>query len=710
MPAAIPAIIAATGTFIATESIALAVVSFALAVGSSLLAPEPPSIDTSSLQKQGLTTQFRRALAPREYVYGDVRKSGAVSFIASSGEDNKYLHIMINVADHEIEAIDEYLINDDSIPLDALDGDGNVISGTYEGKMRIRARLGSDAQTADPDLITEVSGLDSNFRARGVAQIYIRIEWDRELFPSGIPAVSCFMRGKKVLDTRDSVTRFNMNSALQAYDFLTDDTYGLGAAVADTDTTTIDATANLCDEIVDARERDYSFTGADDSTDIISMSGDILEMQRGDRVQLVSGTLGGISNGVDYYVIPYQRIDDPRIKLASTLANAIAGTADIDVTSDGSGTFRVTGEPRYHGGGVLGTDTSPRRNFQDMLSAFGGTIVKTGGNWFMRGFEYFTPTISFDENDIIDAVSIRPKFPKDERFNQIQGAYKNPVNKSAPTDYPLVRSQTYVDQDGQELKRTLDLPFTQRGNGAQRIAKIFLERSRQEIVVEAIFKLTAFTVQPADNIFLTLEKYGFENKVFEVKEWELLPIGDAQAPAWGIRLALQENAAAVYEFDSATEEQLFDPAPNTTLPSIRNVQTVTGFALDSVLIETQGGDKTFNVVASWNAPTDEFITQGGRFEIEYKRSSETDYKKFPVNDGQATETILPNLQPDIAYDIRIRAFNNLGVPSSAYSTITGFVVGSTATTTTEDWENESGTSRDGQDWENDTGASEDWEA
>ena len=231
-----------------------------------------------------------------------------------------------------------------------------------------------------------------------------------------------------------------------------------------------------------------------------------------------------------------------------------------------------------------------------MLSAFGGTIVKTGGNWFMRGFEYFTPAFSFDESDIIDAVSIRPKFPKDERFNQVQGAYKNPVNKSAPTDYPLVRSQTYVDQDSQELKRTLDLPFTQRGNGAQRIAKIFLERSRQEIIISALFKLTAFTVQPGDNVFISLDKYGFENKVFEIKEWELVPITESESPSWGIRMSLQENAAAVYEFDSATEEQLFDPAPNTTLPNIRSVQTVTGFALDSVLIETQGGDNTLSLI------------------------------------------------------------------------------------------------------------------
>ena len=69
---------------------------------------------------------------------------------------------------------------------------------------------------------------------------------------------------------------------------------------------------------------------------------------------------------------------------------------------------------------------------------------------------------------------------------------------------------------------------------------------------------------------------------------------------------------------------------------------------------------------------------------------------------------IAQLQPNITYDIRIRAFNNLNA-KSGYTTIDDFTVGSNVTTDTEDWEN-STLSRSGDDWENDTLTAEDWES
>ena len=83
------------------------------------------------------------------------------------------------------------------------------------------------------------------------------------------------------------------------------------------------------------------------------------------------------------------------------------------------------------------------------------------------------------------------------------------------------------------------------------------------------------------------------------------------------------------------------------------------------------------------------------------------YKSAGKVDGDIFEMEIAQLQPDVTYDIRIVAFNNVRA-KSAYSTINNFTVGSTVTTDTEDWENET-LSRTGDDWENDTLSSEDWE-
>ena len=58
------------------------------------------------------------------------------------------------------------------------------------------------------------------------------------------------IRGKKVLDVRDSSTVYSKNPALILYDYLTDTKLGLGVATSNMDSTSFTTMANLCDENV----------------------------------------------------------------------------------------------------------------------------------------------------------------------------------------------------------------------------------------------------------------------------------------------------------------------------------------------------------------------------------------------------------------------------------------------------------------------------
>ena len=90
----------------------------------------------------------------------------------------------------------------------------------------------------------------SDHKLSGIAYLYIRLKFDRNVFTSGIPNFSALIRGKKVTDSRDSSTGWSSNPALCVRDYLMDTTFGLGATAAEVDDTSFNAAANICDESV----------------------------------------------------------------------------------------------------------------------------------------------------------------------------------------------------------------------------------------------------------------------------------------------------------------------------------------------------------------------------------------------------------------------------------------------------------------------------
>ena len=54
-----------------------------------------PKIDFSSFGSQGTLVNARNAAAPVDFVYGQVRKGGTVSYYESTGDENRFLHQII---------------------------------------------------------------------------------------------------------------------------------------------------------------------------------------------------------------------------------------------------------------------------------------------------------------------------------------------------------------------------------------------------------------------------------------------------------------------------------------------------------------------------------------------------------------------------------------------------------------------------------------
>jgi hypothetical protein len=226
-------------------------VTAASMAASKLLAPKPPSFADSSLSQR--SQMVRSPIAARTIVYGRCRASGTVVYMSTTGSKNEYLHIVIALAGHEIQEIEEVYFNDDLVPLVS-----NTPTGFYNGVARVNKHLGESYQTADTDLINDTASLTdgkwtSDHKLSGIAYLYVRLTWDTEKFPSGIPNISAVIKGKKVLDTRTSTTAYSANPALCLRDYLTDSALGMGMDATEIDVTAINAAANICDEDVEVK-------------------------------------------------------------------------------------------------------------------------------------------------------------------------------------------------------------------------------------------------------------------------------------------------------------------------------------------------------------------------------------------------------------------------------------------------------------------------
>ena len=639
-------------------------ITSALSFARSALTRRPDSQAGSfaSLRTNGSTQQFRQPVTERKIVYGEVRTSGAILY-AGVTDDNRYLHMVIEMASHEVEDIGEIYINSDSVPPDALDADGMMTTGRYADHIRFRKHLGSDDQLADPDLIAGVPEWTDAHRLRGIAYIYVRMEWNRDIYVSGIPNISAWVRGKKCLDPRDDVEKYTANIALQSNDYLTNDFYGLNAENVNQDE--VIGAANTCDEIVEVTNVDYPFDAVVASTDLITMDSFTLELQTGDVVQLTSGVVGGLVTGVDYYVITYQHRENPRIRLAASLEDAFANIY-VDLTSGDSGILTKVAEPRYHGGGVLQMSAPRGQNLQDILSGMDGVAVHAGGAWRLLAGEYQIPTLGFNEGDLVGSIKIDTKVSGRDRFNRVQGIFISPMNNGNPSDYPVVKNDFYQLQDGKEIQKTLDLAFTQRSSTAQRIAKLRMERTRQEITFTASMNLKAFKLKVGDNFFMSFDKYGWNNKIFEVINWSLV----SQEGAATVEMVCRENAAEVYDWN-AGEETMVDLAPNTSLPNPFDVAPPTGLATRPIEIQTAAGDFVYEFELSWTPPNDLFVTNGGHYKVQFKRSVDEDWSTSFRAEDDDVNILVKQVQPATNYDVRIQAVNYLGARSQ-FQQLLGF--------------------------------------
>jgi hypothetical protein len=660
------------GLTVAQTAILSFVANVALGFVAQALSPKPkiPNLSSFAAKSRDRVQQFRQPITLWKSVYGEVRISGPLTFVETT-KSNKFIHMVITLAAHEVQAIEDVFLDDAVITSDQLDSNGLVTSGKYANKVRIQKDLGGGTGQPFPSLASATTSWTDDHRQTGRAKIYVRMEYDKDIFPKS-PNFSAWVKGKKVADPRNSSTvAWTTNPALIIRDYLTTSTTaaGAGATTIEINDTFTNAAANTSDEIVSTVSIIASVTSANASTNVMTLVGSTSRFFTGDRMEVstVGGAVPtGLVAGSVYYAIPTQRHTSTKLQFASTYANAITGTA-VAISDAGTAPFSVkkTGEPRYTLNGVFEADEQPSRIITEMLTALGGRAVYASGAWRVLAGVYAAPSLAVDEDDFIAPIQVQTKQSRSARFNAVKGIYVSVLNLDQPSDYPPITNSTYETEDnGERIFRELDLPHTNRPHMAQRLAKIELERHRQQITATSTLSLKGIQIQAGDTVSVTNSRFGWSAKVFEVTEWKLAAVGDP--PAIGCDVSLREIASDVFDWNSGLET-LVDPAPNTELLDIYTVGAPENLVITETLYDTRGsaGVKT-QVKLAWTAPSDVTLSA---YLVEKQQTQDKDgnavtesYTEIAAITDTSTEVVLIDVEPGI-YNYRVRAVSIWGVRS-----------------------------------------------
>lgn len=658
MPAVVAAVSAAaawygTAGVVAQFAVRIAA-GFLISAATTRLLSKPPQPTTVELAK-GRQDSLRQAMAVRRTIYGETLTGGTVVYVETGngggGSTNKFLSVLTARAAHEIGGYEEHWFGDERLTVSS-----NAVGGRFADRAWVYTHLGASDQAADATMLAYTAGgWTSAHRLRGVAYEHFLLKWSNEADPSknvwsdfNISEIRARIRGKLVTDTRDTTPRYSCNPALLIRDYMVSK---LGISTAEMNDTTISAAANVCDEQVSLTNTTQTFT-ASASTDLLTLTAKLENLRRGNvvRVSNSGGALPtGLSAATDYYIIPVGALT---YKLATTFANSMSGTA-IDLTGDGSGvqTLTLRSEPRYTAHGIVDDSDQPSDVLAKLCSAMAGVVVFSGGMFEVHAGAAGTSVMTLDEDDLRGPIEITARRSRQDIFNSVKATYIDPDQGHQPVTAPVVTNATYVSNDNSAtITTTLDLPFCDSAPRAQRLAKIELERCRQQIAVTFPAKFLAVKLKAWDIVSITYARAGWTAKEFRVVSWALNSDG-------GVDLALAEEASSIWTWSA--EETSVDPAPDTNLPNARSVTAPpVPITVTEELRATATGTATTVLSASISASTDQFTA---RYRWRYKRTADTDYIALP---SSGTKVEISGVEDETPYTIEVAAENWLGVVSS----------------------------------------------
>jgi len=560
----------------------------------------------------------RQTAAPRQIVYGECRVAGIIVYMSTTNNGHD-LNQVIAWAGHQVQSIDTIYIDGRAIHIPANGGQDN--GNTYYDDSNNQYSFGSGVTawnslgpvpgTYFSDLGSRDGNWDNSCTLDGIAASYVRTSYNPNLF-SGLPGIKANIHGKcDIYDPRTSTYGYTNNAALVIADFLCNPDFGLGCNYAtEIDQAQLIAAANLCDE----------------------------------QVALAAG-----------------------------------GT-----------------ESRYTINGFFDTNSTPGDVLDAMLASCEGRISYSGGTWKIYPAAWYGSGLTFDANDLIGPVKWVPRRKYRDVVNAVRATYISPKYPYAvvgysqdhkdpniwsgqwqPTDIPeyaqdalhgYVSDANLANDGNVKLYATRSYRFVTSVAMAQRLAKIYLLRNRQEGSGTLQMSLAAYQCIAQDVIQVSFPALGWISKYLEVQSLRFVPKSDPhnqEAPSLYVEMDVSETDPSVYLWSTAEERGVL----NTTSPAIYNAMQVnppTNLTLES------GSDSAVNgadgiviprIHVSWIEPDDPFVLSGGSVELQWQKQGDSGWHSAGYFDANVTDYFLTGVVCGQQYNVQMRAVRSNGATS-----------------------------------------------
>jgi hypothetical protein len=595
------------------------------------------------------------AQAARSRVYGRVRNVDGVLFKQTHGANSEFYTLVIALAGHQVDAIEEIWFDDKPVTLDLA---GNVTSAPYSLTTRESLTVTMPVSSGSGSVVlpgvpvagtTPVAVFTTNPGSDSATDITLAGSLTGTTFSvSGAP-IDGDWRVQFQLETTSSKARVRAYTGAPGQNLYPDLQPLVGSAVQ-----TSDRFEGIACLLVTLQFDQDAFPGGVPSISAVMRGARVFDP----RTSTTAWTENPALIARDWALYAYgggcvtAELNEPAFAAA---ANACDVSTTFALPSGGPVVL-----PLYQCGIVIPLDSNPDEALSEICEAMAGQWGWAGGRLSVRAGAYRAPVASITEDWVTsaEAIQVTPGATTADAVNIMRPTYADAAQGWVQTPGPEVRADSYVAADGRDLPTELQLGGVTRAVHAQHVCGVLLREAREGLTLTLPCNLRAYSLELFDVVSVTLPRFGWAGKLFEVMGWRFSLTG-------GVLLTLRETAAAIYTPDAVFD--LLNTSPNTGLPRPAAPPAIAGLAATSGGVAQVDGSSMARIRVTWDAVASEAVRQSGSIEVQVAEV----YGGLPTGDWP---TIAPLAGRAVAADvfgqrigrlvaIRARAVNTLGMRS-----------------------------------------------
>jgi hypothetical protein len=176
---------------------------------------------------------------------------------------------------------------------------------------------------------------------------------------------------------------------------------------------------------------------------------------------------------------------------------------------------------RYRTACVIGADEQRTGVLQKLEAACAGKLIRVGGRWMLQAGAYYGPyDFEVTEDMVVGTINDSTEPTNDSAINTVRGTFIDPSQSWTETDYPEVRVDQWVVEDGGEAAETLTFSYVTDPYQAQRLANIELRRRRAGGTINIPMNLSGYNCRPGRVIRVNLPSLNILGE-FIVTNWSM---------------------------------------------------------------------------------------------------------------------------------------------------------------------------------------------